>query len=112
MMKKLTYSVAIVVCCIPLFSIANAIQAERILLSDTTLTRGEHLRVLWSGFSANVKVSVYRGNEFWLEATFDAPGAGYVDLDTSDWDLRSDYRIKIYSAPYDRLGKFSPYFSL
>ncbi|MBF0528507.1 MAG: carboxypeptidase regulatory-like domain-containing protein, partial [Deltaproteobacteria bacterium] len=86
--------------------------AYSVTLSTTTIQRGGIVRVSWSGFSGNVNVRVYKSSTFWVDANTQAPSSGYQDLNTTGWEIRSDYRIKIEQKSNTSIYLFSDYFSV
>jgi len=95
------------------FSTSFSVSYPAVSLSSTSVIQGEVIRANWSGFSGNVNVRIYKGNNPWVYAcTQNCPGTGSQDLDTTGWEERSDYRVKIELKSYTTIYKFSSYFSV
>jgi hypothetical protein len=86
--------------------------AASVTVSPTAVERGEDVRATWSGFSGNVNVAVYKGSTFWVYANTNVARSSYQDLDTSGWDLRSDYRVKVELRSNPSIYQYSSYFSI
>ena len=99
------------ICVIFLISPSH-LSAANVKLSQTAAVRGETIRVSWSGFSGNVNVAVYKGTSLWVYAITNVAKSGYQDLDTTGWELRSDYRVKIELRSNTAVFQYSSYFSV
>ena len=94
------------------FSAYLTVIGSSVSISDTSVTQGETVRATWSGFSGNVNVQVYKGNNWWTDSVIDVAGSGYQDLDTTGWEPRSDYRVKVELRSDPSIYRFSNYLSV
>ena len=62
--------------------------AQSVYVSTSAVQVGQTVRASWSGFSGNVDVAVYKGNNFWVHSITNVSGTGYQDMNTSGWELR------------------------
>jgi len=87
-----------------------SVSDPNVWLSTTSVTQGEAVRANWSNFSGNVNVALYKGSSFWIHAVTNVAGTGYQDLDTTGWELRSDYRVKVELRSNTSIYQYSNYF--
>ena len=89
-----------------------SVSDPKLWLSTTSVVQGETVRANWSGFSGNVNVAVYKGSGFWVHSVINVAGTGYQDLDTTGWELRSDYRVKVELRENTDVYEYSDYFAV
>ncbi len=90
------------------FSVSN----PSVSLSTTSVEDGNSLTVYWQNFMDNVNVSVYKGSSFWVDAVVNVSGTGSQVLNTSGWDIRSDYRVKVTNRANTSIYRYTSYFSV
>ena len=96
-----------------LLCLAVEAKAASVSVSPTTVTEGGSTTAIWSGFSGNVNVWVYKGSTRWTDANTNVPGSsGSQVLNTSGWEPRTDYRvgIELRSTPFSIT--YSNYFTV
>ncbi len=85
---------------------------EPVSLSTSSVAKGDIIQFSWSGFSGNVNLAVYKGADFWLHANTNVSGSGSQDLDTTDWEVRSDYRVKVELRTDPSVNSWSDYITV
>jgi len=90
----------------------NTTQPGTVTLDKTTVTQGETITVSWSGWSGNVNIAIYKGSSYWMYADTDKSSSGSKSINTSGWEIRSDYKIKISLASDESVSKYSNMFSV
>ncbi len=83
-----------------------------ISLSTTLVDVGEPVIVYWSGFASNVNIEVWKGGSLWEYANTNVGGSGSQYLYTTDWEPRSDYRVKVILRADPTVNISSVYFSV
>lgn len=110
--SKLISVITLLVCGVVFIVTASPLMAASVTVSPDAVVKGGVVRANWSGFSGNVNVAIYKGSSFWVYAVTNVAGTGYQDLDTTGWELRSDYRVKVKLRSNTSVYQYSSYFSV
>ncbi len=94
------------------FSVTSPFSPGSVSLNQTTVTQGEWVKVNWSGWPGKVNIALYKGGTFWIYVAKEADSSGTLNLDTTDWEIRDDYRIKIVLCADENISQFSSTFSV
>ena len=86
--------------------------AQSVSVSPNAVLEGESVVASWSGFGGNVNIEVWRGGSFWVYAATDVSGSGNQTLNTTSWQIRSDYRVKVVLRSNTNIYSYSNYFSV
>ncbi len=87
-----------------------SVSSPSVSVSPTSVTEGQTTYVNWSGFSGNVNLEVWKGGTFWLYANTNVSGSGSQALNTTGWEIRSDYRVKVVLRDNVSVNEYSNYF--
>jgi len=94
------------------FSVTAPFSPGSVTLDKTTVTQGETITVSWSDWPGDVNIDVYKGNNFYMTAGTNESSSGSKSLNTSGWEIRSDYKIKIALVADESVNKYSGTFSV
>ncbi|CAN2047612.1 exported hypothetical protein [Candidatus Magnetomoraceae bacterium gMMP-1] len=89
-----------------------------VTIDKTCVAKNDVVRVSWSNFGGNVNVEVRKGGNFWVHSTIDASDNSYADLHTgvlvngTEWEIRSDYRIKVELRSNQAIYNYSDWFAV
>lgn len=83
-----------------------------VILDTTSIQQGENINVSWSDWPGNVDIAIYKDNALWRYVAMDRSSSGSEELDTSGWEIRNDYKIKIILCFNDGISQFSDTFSV
>ncbi|MBN1409081.1 MAG: thrombospondin type-1 domain-containing protein [Calditrichaceae bacterium] len=64
-------------------------------VDKTQVTQGECLVLTWSGFGDTCNIIVYKGTTQWVYANTQAYYQGTQQICTTEWEVRSDYKIRV-----------------
>ncbi|MBI4690777.1 MAG: hypothetical protein HY754_11020 [Nitrospirae bacterium] len=86
--------------------------AATVSIPKTSYQVGESFTVSWSGFSGNVNVYVFKGSNKWVDVVTQYSGTSYNITIYSDWEIRSDYTIKVEQVSNTAIYAYSSTFSV
>jgi len=95
-----------------LLSFSNSANAQTSNVSTNAVVVGGVVTASWSGYSGQVNVEVWKGGTYWISATTTGGSSGSQDLNTTTWELRGDYRVKVVQKSNINIFVFSSYFSV
>lgn len=89
-----------------------AVSDPAVTVSPGSVVVGGVVQATWSGFASVVNVELYKGGVFWRSEITNAPGSYSRALNTSGWEVRSDYRVKVILVASTGIYAWSPSFAV